>query len=167
MFSRARIAGHPIHPMIIPLPVTSFILGAISLIVFAVRGEAFWLTAGYWLSIFGAVAGLVAAVPGLVDWVTIPPDAGAKRIGLWHLGLNVTIVVLFFISWLLVGGFSGPASPAAVSITLPLALEVIGVLLLTVSGWLGWEMVYRHHVAIEPVSEDEKRIVESYERRAA
>lgn len=164
MFSRARIFGHPIHPMIIPLPITSFLLALVTLIVFAATGISFWLEASYWLSIFGAVAGLVAAIPGLIDWATIPNNVAAKPVGTLHMVLNLSIVVLFFVSWLLLGGTAGPTG---VNLGLVLALEVVGVALLAISGWLGWEMVYRHHVAIEPVSAEEQRIVEEEERRRA
>lgn len=164
MFSRARILGHPIHPMLIPLPITSFILALVALAAFAANGDAFFLRASYYLAIFGVLAGLVAGIPGLVDWFTIPGDVAAKPVATLHLALNATIVVLFFVSWLLLGGFSGVASPP---IALPLALQVVGVALLAVSGWLGWEMVYRHHVAIEPVATEERRIVKSFERRRA
>lgn len=164
MYSRARIAGHPIHPMLVPLPITSFILGLVALIVFAAGGDPFWLRASYYLAIFGPIAAVAAAIFGLIDWSAIPADAAAKTIATTHLALNVTIAVLFFVSWLLLGGTAGPI---AADVTLPLVLQVIGVALLLVSGWLGWDLVYRHHVAIEPVSSEEARIVESFERRRA
>ncbi|MGE5618725.1 MAG: DUF2231 domain-containing protein [Sphingomonadaceae bacterium] len=164
MFSRARIFGHPIHPMIIPLPIGSFVLGLLSLIVFAFTADFFWLQASYWLSIAGVVGGLLAAVAGLVDWATIPRDVAAKPIATWHGVLNGSIVVLFFVSWLLLGGFTGPV---AGNVTPPLILQALGVIWLGVSGWLGWEMVYRHHVGVEPVSNQERRIVEEEEHRRA
>ncbi len=164
MFSRARIFGHPIHPMIIPLPIASFILSLISLIVYAVGGGSFWLAGSYWLAIVGVLAGLLAALPGLVDWATIPSDVAAKPVGTAHMLLNITIVLLFFVSWLLLGGIS---EIGAVGVAGPLVLQAIGVALLTVSGWLGWEMVYRHHVGVEPISVEEVRIVEEEEHRRA
>ena len=34
--------------------------------------------------------------------------------------------------------------------TLPVLLSVLGIILITISGWLGGEMVYVHGVAVEP-----------------
>ena len=36
------------------------------------------------------------------------------------------------------------------SLTIPLLLSVLGIVLITISGWLGGEMVYVHGVAVEP-----------------
>jgi uncharacterized membrane protein len=36
------------------------------------------------------------------------------------------------------------------SLTIPLLLSVLGIILITISGWLGGEMVYVHGVAVEP-----------------
>ncbi len=166
MFSRARIFGHPIHPMIVPLPITSFLLALVTTIVFAISGLVVWMEFAYWLAIFGVVTGLAAAAFGLVDYLAIPSSAAAKPVGTLHMVLNLSIVLLFFVSWLMMGGFSGPAVSA---VGFPLVLQVIGVVLLTASGWLGAEMVYRHHVGVEPVSAQEAHIVEEHEehRRAA
>ncbi len=160
MYSRARIFSHPIHPMLIPLPITSFVFGLLSLIAYAAGGGDFWLGMAYWLAIAGVVTGLLAAIPGLVDWTTVPSAAQAKQVATRHLVLNVLIVVLYFVSWLILGGFRGPASGG---LAVPLVLEIIGAILLVASGWLGWEMVYRHHIAIEPIAPEERDMIERHE----
>ncbi len=162
MYSRARIFSHPIHPMLIPLPITSFVFGLLSLIAYAAGAGDFWLGMAYWLAIAGVVTGLLAAIPGLVDWTTIPSAAQAKQVATRHLVLNVLIVVLYFVSWLILGGFRGPASDGLAG---PLVLEIIGAILLVASGWLGWEMVYRHHIAIEPIAPEERDMIERHELR--
>ena len=48
----------------------------------------------------------------------------------------------YYILWLRLGSAPGAR--------LPLALSVIGVILLSISGWLGGEMVFKHGVAVEP-----------------
>ncbi len=164
MYSRARILGHPIHPMLIPLPITSFVFSLLALIAFAAGAGTFWLGMAYWLGIAGVVCGLLAAVPGLVDRFSIPADTAARPIANRHMVLNVLIVLLYFVSWLILGGFKGPAGG---SVAAPLVLEIIGTVLLVASGWLGWEMVYRHHVAVEPMETQEREIVELHERRHA
>jgi uncharacterized membrane protein len=65
--SRASIAGHPIHPMLVPFPI-AFLVGAFACdIVFASTSDAFWARAALWLAGAGLVMGALAAVFGLVD----------------------------------------------------------------------------------------------------
>ena len=89
MYSRARIAGHPLHPMLISLPITSFIWALATIIVFFIVGSTFWLSASYWLAIVGVVAGLVAALPGFVDWLNIPGSTQAKAPATVHMLLKL------------------------------------------------------------------------------
>jgi len=47
--STAKIAGHPIHPMLIPFPI-AFFVGTLAVdIVYSQTGGPFWATAGRWL----------------------------------------------------------------------------------------------------------------------
>lgn len=170
MYSKERIFGHPVHPMLISFPIASFVFALVSLIAFGASRDPFWFTASYWLSIVGVGTGLLAAVFGLVDWLGIPSDAAAKAVGLWHMLLNVTIVGLYFIAWLSLGGLNGPLTAAVIDVpvlidtTVPLLLQLVGTLLLVTSGWLGGHLIYRHHVAIEPVGAEEAALVDDFER---
>lgn len=164
MYSTARIFGHPIHPMLIGLPIGAYLFSLVCGLLYFGLADPFWFTASYWLAITGVGTALLAAIPGLVDLATIPNDAQAKSVGIWHMILQVTNVVLFFVAWLMMGGFAGPITS---TVATPLVLQAVGALVLAVAGWLGWEMVYRHHVAIEHVTEEEERIVDAHERRRA
>jgi uncharacterized membrane protein len=46
-------------------------------------------------------------------------------------------------------------------------LSVLGVVLISISGWLGGEMVYKHHVGVETQSDAEIRTDTSGPRRVA
>jgi uncharacterized membrane protein len=90
----------------------------------------------------GVIAGLIAAVPGYLDYRSLTAP-NVQRIGRWHMAINLFIVILFAINlWLRMD------SEAAV--VLPLALSLIGVAMLGISGGLGGELVYIHGVAVEP-----------------
>jgi uncharacterized membrane protein len=78
-----------------------------------------------------------------VDWVAIPNGTRAKRIGLLHAGTNVTVVVLFALSWLLRRGSAEVPSSAA------LTLSFLAILLALVGGWLGGELVDRLGVGVD------------------
>ena len=91
----------------------------------------------------GIVSGLIAAVFGTIDWLSIPAGTRAKRIGLLHGGGNVAVVLLFLGSWLLRRG--APDDPAGSAVV----LSGIAVLLALVTGWLGGELVDRLGVGVD------------------
>src|SRR5438067_1111709 len=93
MRSRAHFRGHGIHPILIPFPI-AFIYGAF---VFDAAGMAagrpgWWIT-GRHLAIAAVVMAVLAAVPGLIDYLTVvPPKSSAKARATKHLAINLTAV---------------------------------------------------------------------------
>jgi uncharacterized membrane protein len=89
----------------------------------------------------GFIGALAAAIPGLVDLLSIV-NPKIKKIGYTHMGLNLLAVALYAINlWLRFHGTPNTGTP--------LLLSVIGVGILAVSGWLGAEMVHRHGVGVD------------------
>src|SRR5512140_1174637 len=135
MESKAKLAGHPIHPMLIVFPLgllaTSFIFDIIRM----AAGAGALGIASYWMIAAGVVGGLVAAVFGLVDWLAIPRGTRAWRIGAFHGAGNVVVVALFAASWFLRRGDPVHAGSG------PFILSLVAVLLALVTGWLGGELV--------------------------
>src|SRR5918996_3926031 len=99
MESRAKLLGHPVHPMLIVLPLGLFIAAVVFDGVYLWRGSATFATVAYWNIAGGIVGGLLAAVFGLIDWLAIPAGTRAKRIGLLHGGSNVLVVAAFALVW--------------------------------------------------------------------
>jgi len=145
MRSRAHyLKGHPIHPVLVPFPL-AFLLGAFIFDLIGIEsGAAGWYTAGKYLAGAGLVMGVVAAVPGLVDYLwTIPPASSAKRHARRHLLLNVGALCLFALAFWVRGGPGVPPDPPI------LGLELLGSLLLVWSGWLGGTLVYRNQIGVD------------------
>ncbi len=142
MASPASIAKHPIHPMLVALPIGLWIFSLVSDVLHAIGWGRVWNDVAFYTMAGGLVGALLAAVPGLVDLLSM--SAGkVKTIGIWHMCINLVVVALYAVNlWLRMG-----AAPGA---TLPISLSVIGLALIGVSGWLGGEMVYVHGVAVEP-----------------
>ena len=144
MEGRVKLLGHPVHPMLIVLPLGLFI-GAVVFDVLAVLRDAPSLgVVGFWNIAAGVVGGLLAAVFGYIDWLGIPAGTRAKRIGLLHGATNVIVVLAFATAWL--------ARRNAVELVPSgtiLALEVIALLLGSVGGWLGGELVDRLGVGVD------------------
>jgi uncharacterized membrane protein len=70
--STAAIAGHPIHPMLIPFPFTLLFAALASDIGYWLTADAFWARASLWLVGAGIVTALLAAVFGAIDFFTLP-----------------------------------------------------------------------------------------------
>ncbi len=143
MRSKASFKGHPIHPALIPFPF-AFLTGALLFDAAALllARPAFWAT-GRHLAVAGVVTGLVAAVPGLVDYFyTVPPKSSGKLRATQHMLVNVSAVALFAVAWLLRRG--APQPEVAV-----LALELVAVGLLTAGGWMGGTLVNRNQFGVD------------------
>jgi uncharacterized membrane protein len=143
MESRTKFLGHPIHPMLIVFPLGLLATAVAFDIVGLVGGDPTWFHISYWMIAAGIIGGLCAALFGAIDWLAIPAGTRAKRIGLWHGGSNVVVVVLFIISWLLRS--NGPFSPPASA----LALSFIAIVISLFAGWLGGELVDRLGVGVD------------------
>jgi uncharacterized membrane protein len=141
MSSPASIKGHPIHPMLVALPVGLWVLALVcDVVYFLDLGGEMWLNAALFAVGGGVVGALLAAIPGLVDLRSLT-DPKLKKIGLWHMSLNLAAVAVF--SWnFWLRWQQGPSGDP------PLLLTVLGVALISASGWLGGELVYVHGVAV-------------------
>ena len=143
MESKAKALGHPIHPMLIVFPLGLFSTAVIFDVVYLITDHGRWSDYAWHAIAIGVVGGLLAALPGLVDWLAIPAGSRAKRIGLAHGAGNVLIVALFGLSWLL--RMDAPRDPSA----LALVLSFAGIALGSVTGWLGGELVGRLGVGVD------------------
>jgi uncharacterized membrane protein len=143
MESRAKLAGHPIHPMLIVFPLGLLATAVIFDIIGLATGNSQWHGISFWMIAAGIVGGLLSAVFGLVDWLAIPDGTRAKQIGLWHGLGNVVVTLLFAISWWLRRPEPANASGLAIG------LGIVAVLLALVTGWLGGELVDRLGVGVD------------------
>jgi FtsP/CotA-like multicopper oxidase with cupredoxin domain/uncharacterized membrane protein len=140
--STAAIAGHPIHPALVALPI-AFLVGAFGADVgFWWTRDPFWARVALWLTGTGAGLGVLAAVPGLIDFMTIE-RARVHRIGWVHALGNGGVLVVAVVSWLLRLG-----DPVAIVLPWGLVLSTITAGILVVTGWTGGELAYRHMIGV-------------------
>ncbi len=152
MKSSVEVAKHPLHPMLIPIPIGAFLLTLIGDLAYAGTNNTFWYSFSTWTMTIGIIGGLLAAIPGLMDYLKVVPQGQAKRQATTHMVLNVSIVALFLIN-LLVRLYSTASTGA--NWWLSLTLTVIGSLALLYSGWLGGELVFKHRVGVVERAEQE------------
>ena len=141
MRTPASIAGHPIHPMLVPIAIGGFILSFIFDIVCAVTGQTTpWSTVAYYTMIGGIVGALCAAIPGLIDALSLPAGH-TKAIAFTHMGLNLTVVALYaFNAWVRHGNPEHTGS---------MLMSGVAIVLLAISGWLGGKMVFEAGVGVD------------------
>jgi len=134
MRTTASIAHHPIHPMLVTVPIGLWLFSLVCDLVYSLGpGDTVWYTVATYNLVAGIVGALLAAIVGYIDMRSLPPDV--KKIAVKHMTLNLIIVALYVVNaWLRI-------APGEYSI-LPLLLSLIAVLMLGVSGWLGGHMVY-------------------------
>jgi uncharacterized membrane protein len=140
MKTPANIARHPIHPMLVAIPIGLWVMSLVCDLVRA-GGSANdnWAVVALYTMVGGIAGALVAAIPGFIDMLSL--QGGLKRIALTHMGINLTVVALYAVNvWMRTRGADSAT---------PLLLSVLAIALLLVSGWLGGKMVYVHGVAVE------------------
>src|SRR6187399_1846868 len=142
MESRASIKGHPIHPMLIVYPF-AFLTGAFgfSVVAAASRSRELRAVADH-LVPTGIAAGLLAAVPGVIDYLSsVPPDSSGKERATKHALLNVSGLALFATSWLL--------RRSRDQVAAPLVLQGLGSAAMSVAGFLGGTLVFRNQIGVD------------------
>jgi len=139
--STAKIATHPIHPMLIPFPIVCFIGTFITDIVYSRSLDSGWATASHWLLIVGLVMAALAAVTGLTDYLG---DERIRRLAdaLKHMLANVTAVVLELVN--LVLRLNNPDFIRSTGVY----ISGVVVLILLYSGWKGGDLVYKHGIGV-------------------
>ena len=143
MKSKATLAGHPIHPMLIPFPLalwaTSFV---VDILFYLLRHPTLLVVAKFMIAA-GCLGAIAAAIFGIIDWLSIK-NGDVKKVANWHARLNVAALVVFAISlFLRMGRYSELVGR---KLTIPFLLSLVGVILITISGWLGGELVFRYGV---------------------
>jgi uncharacterized membrane protein len=140
MKTPANVAKHPIHPMLVAIPIGLWVMSLVCDLV-RVTGTANddWAIVALYTMIGGIAGALVAAIPGIIDMLSL--QGGLRKIALTHMAINLTVVALYAVNvWMRTrGGDPGTT----------LLLSVLAIALLLVSGWLGGKMVYVYGVAVD------------------
>lgn len=154
MYSKARVAGHPIHPMLVAFPLAFYTTTVLTLLVYIGTREAFWYRFAMVASVAGIATAVIAALPGAIDLVALPAGSRSRRAGLQHAGFNLIATVLFAVTalvlyetWIHRTMVNGEYIFDA---TIPLAIAVVAWVTMVIAGSLGWTLVQTHHVGIKP-----------------
>jgi len=140
--SSANLLGHPLHPLLVTLPIGFFVATFLFDLVFWRTGADIWWRGGLVLLGAGLVAAALAAAAGLTDFIG---DARIRQIGdAWQHAIgNVVLVLLQLFSF-----YQRYRYGASAVVPLGLGLSFVAVLLMLFTGWKGGELVFRHRVAV-------------------
>jgi uncharacterized membrane protein len=145
MHSKASIAGHPLHPALVALPIGLLLWAFVAdLIYLGTDKDPTWYDISFYSGLAGIITAMFAALPGAIDYLTLAKGTNVNDMALLHGGTNVLVVVLFTIAAALQA--DGGARDGS-SLTAVIALHASGATFLAMAGYLGGEMVFRHHVA--------------------
>ena len=146
METRATVAEHPVHPMLIPFPIALWIFSLASDLIYLFGfGGPVWKDIALYTMVGGIVGGVAAALPGYIDYRSLS-DPVIARVAQMHMIINVALIILFTID-------AGLRILNGTEALLPVFLSVLGVAALGVSGWLGGKLVYVQGVAVQPERE--------------
>jgi uncharacterized membrane protein len=140
--SSANIMGHPIHPILITLPIGLFVAVLLFDLIFWRTAEEMWARGALWLLGAGLVAAALAAVAGVTDFLG---DRRIRALGdAWQHAIgNVIMVLIQLFSF-----YQRYRYGASAVVPLGLILSLVAVCILLFTGWKGGEMVFRHRVAV-------------------
>ena len=150
MESKVTIYGHPVHPMIIVLPLGLLPASVFADLVHHILDDPTWGSVSFWLMVAGVLSGLVAGALGFMDWKGLPVGTKARSVGAIHGLTNVVAMVVFLASLLLRFGDPSRPSPFATSVA------VIGLFVAILGGWLGGELVFRLGVGVHQTEESSR-----------
>jgi uncharacterized membrane protein/nitrite reductase/ring-hydroxylating ferredoxin subunit len=144
MKSKAVLLGHPLHPMLIPFPF-AFLTGAVVFDAVGWFADApTWWTTGAYLGVAGIGTGVVAALPGLIDYLyTVPPESSGKSRATKHMIANLSAVALFALAWWIRGG---PRTRPDIGV---LGLEALGLAVLSIGAYMGGTLVTRNLISVD------------------
>lgn len=145
MYSRVKIFGHPIHPMLVAFPVAFYTAAMVCYLVYNGNGNPFWFKVALAANIAGVVMAVLAALPGFIDWLNIPQQTKAKSTGATHMVFNVVALLLFALNAYMLYGEWNNVQPVLRS---ALPLTIAGFVCTLVAGFLGWTLVQTYHVGV-------------------
>ena len=148
--STASLHGHPFHAMLVPIPIVCFIGTLITDIVYWQTAAMLWADMSAWLLVVGLVVSVFAAAAGLVDFCGERRIRELRPAWIHFLGNTTVIILSIFNAFIHTRDAYTSVVPAG------LILSALVVLILLVTGWNGWSMVYRYGVGVRPVGQEDR-----------
>ena len=149
MRSKAAIGGHPIHPALVAIPIGAFTFTLVADVIRWQTGNPTWGDAARYALVVGVIGALAAAAVGLVDYFGVTMSMAGFKVARLHLILNLTAVTLFAVSlWLRYRDPDGWSTSGFL-------VSTLAFLVVSASGYLGGELVFKHKVGVMETADRE------------
>lgn len=147
MRGKASIQGHPIHPMLVTLPIGGWVASMLADIAYLTTRHLFWYDMAWWAMAFGLAGALLAAIPGLIDYTTLAPRrVSTQATAFTHLVLNLSVSAAYLVNLILRANYACAVGGAMIGVT---ALSCVSITVLAIAGWLGGQLVYDEGVGLD------------------
>jgi uncharacterized membrane protein len=138
--------GHPLHPMLVTVPIGAWIASLVFDVASRLVARPDSLALGSeWLIGIGMIGALAAAAAGLLDYYVIPTQTRVYGIVVTHMSLNLVVIAAFGFDFFWRYGQYHHPGPVPLA---QLALSVAGIVFLAISGYLGGKLAYRYGVRV-------------------
>lgn len=142
--TKASAMGHPIHPMLIPFPIAFGTAVLFTDVAYWVSDERTWALASAWLLWAAFGTGVLAAIPGAIDYLTSEEVRSHRQATQHGVGNGVVLILILANALWRATGVEDAVLPWG------LALTVVASCLLAVTGYLGGELSYTHMIGVDP-----------------
>jgi len=143
MRSKAQIKSHPLHPILVSFPVAFFTGTLLAHLAGWYLDHSGLIQTAYYLNAAGIAFAVLAAIPGFIDFLyTVPPKSSGKKRAARHGILNVLMLGIF------IAAFIYRRNEDASQMILAF-MEIFGVMLMMIAGWLGGTLVYRNQIGVD------------------
>jgi len=160
MKSKASIAGHPIHPMLVPVPIGAFSLVIVGDVASIITHVPFWYQFSFVCLTVGILSALLAAIFGLIDYTSVIMSAAGRKLATAHMVINIAAILLYALAWWLRWALKAPTASFPMTVTI---LEIATFLILGTSGWIGGKLAYEHKIGVVENADPEATAIGSRE----
>ena len=128
--------------MLVPIPIACFVGTLVSDLAYWRTADMLWADFSAWLLTVGLVVAAFAALAGIIDFLGDRRVRALRPAWIHALG-NVVALILAIIN-----AFVHSRDAYTSVVPTGLILSALVVLILLVTGWNGWSLVYRHGVGV-------------------
>jgi uncharacterized membrane protein len=129
------LAKHAQHVVLIHFPIALYLVGVLMDFAGRMFGQESWEEAAYWNFLVAAVFTLPVLATGIIAWQWALEGQRLKGILLWHLSAGIaSSVAIWITAWM---HFVLRRGPVRRFLVWSAAVEVVGVILLMITGHLG------------------------------
>src|SRR5712691_705677 len=147
MRAKATFAGEPVHPMFVHYPIALWTTSVITDLIFYFHRNSSLILISKFLIAAGIVGAILAAIPGIIDWLTIT-DPVVTKVANWHARLNIAALVIFGASlYLRMKHYGAPM--VGFHLKIPFAVSLVGWIAMAISASLGGKLVYEHRMGVK------------------